>query len=96
MDREKNAIPNDMAKRGWRLMDRTANTGRSQPVTCSTTKLGPCRTAAPLALASGGGQQNVVHQLSGRLDFGQRLQPAPPASASANSGPQTAHTRAWA
>ena len=36
MDREKNAIPNDMAKRGWRLTASTgANTGRSQPVTAS-------------------------------------------------------------
>ena len=79
MDKEKNAIPNDMAKRGWRLMESTgANTGRSHAVSASAHEafaLGPDGDA--LALVSGGGQQNVVHQVGGRLDFGQRFQPAP-------------------
>ena len=50
IDNEKKAIPNDMAKRGWRLMERTgANTGRSHAVIASIHEaLAPGRTAARL------------------------------------------------
>src|ERR1700693_5904285 len=98
IDREKNAIPNDMAKRGWRLMARTgANTGRSQAVTLSfheasdwaltRVRLLSCPVVATrmlwTRLAGGSASTN---------DFSQRR----PASASDSRGPQDAHSGARA
>src|SRR5882762_5359300 len=98
IDREKNAIPNDMAKRGCRPTERTgANTGRSHPVNASVHEALPLgrtktRSLSYPVVASRMLCTRLAGGSNSASDFSQRRPP----SASANNGPHTAQTRAWA
>src|ERR1700730_16373403 len=94
IDKEKN----DIAKRGWRVIESTgANTGRSHPVIASVHEAFPWARAGTRSLSYPVVASRMLWiRLEGgstsASDFSQRFPP----SASANSGPHTAHTRAWA
>ena len=93
MDSEKNAMPNDIAKRGWRATAKAGvNIGPNHRLSASFHEPAVPRCACVRALAR---PVVAIKMLPTRLeggstsasDFNQRR----PASASANSGPQTEH-----
>ena len=80
MESEKNAMPNDMAKRGCLATPRIGLTSSARPI-LHALEPGNLRLSSRVGVQADGvdpgrGRQDVVHQVDRRIDFHQFVQPA--------------------